>query len=163
MKIMAWTKAKTAIVAAAGVILVAGTTTLIFQPRHHFAIQRDIPRDSWVFAGYGDPESTLVSFLWAVRQADGDKILASCSPELQQEFQAHFGEQAQARGESLSEFIAQDARPHFESFSGIRVLSLSPVAADRIEMHVFALGEEKEHLMTVRKIRNEWKVDQVFQ
>ncbi len=163
LKIMAWTKAKTAIVVGASVLLAAGTTTLAIQHQRHVATRNDVPRTSWVFSGYSDPKSAMLTFLYAVRQADGEQILAGCTPELQQNFQQNFGKQAQAKGKTLSEFLADELPARLKSTTGIRILSQLPVAADQIEFRVLALGEKGEHQITVRKIDDEWKVDQIFQ
>ena len=165
---MAWTKAKTAIVAVTAVILAAGTTTVVIQYQHHGATRNDVSRAAWVFSGYDDPKSAVLTFLHAIRQADGEQILAGCTPELQQNFQQNFGKQAQAKGKTLSEFLADELPARLKSTTGIRILSQLPVAADRIEFRVLALGERPplggkgEHQITVRKIGDEWKVDQVF-
>jgi RNA polymerase sigma factor (sigma-70 family) len=162
LKLMAWTKAKTTVCGV--IILAVGTaTTLLVQHQRHSTTRNDVSRAAWAYSGYGDPKSTVVSFLWAIRQADGKQILASCSPELQQEFQKRFEKQMGASGKSLSEFLAQDAPAHFNHTAGIRILEQKPVSTDQIALRVWALGEQKEHLVTVRKIGDEWKMDQVFQ
>ncbi len=168
LKIMAWTKAKTAIVVGASVLLAVGTTTAVIQYQHHVATRNDVSRAAWIFSGYDDPKSAVLTFLHAIRQADGEQILAGCTPELQQNFQQNFGKQAQAKGKTLSEFLADELPARLKSTTGIRILSQLPVAADRIEFRVLALGERPplggkgEHQITVRKIGDEWKVDQVF-
>jgi RNA polymerase sigma factor (sigma-70 family) len=162
LKIMAWTKAKTAIMVGASVLLAAGTATAVFQYHHHVATRNDVSRAAWVFSGYGDPKSAMLTFLYAIRQADGEQILAACSPGLQQTFQKHFEKQMQASGKTLGEFLAHDAPPRFNSTTGIHIIELLPVSADRITLRVLALGEQKEHQITVRKIGDEWKVDEVF-
>ena len=156
---MAWTKMKTATVAVTVVILATGATTVIVK---HAAARNDVPRAAWANSGYADPKSAVVSFLWAIRQADGEQILASCTPGLQQTFQKHFEKQMQASGKSLGEFLSQDAPPRFKSTMGIRIVEQKPASEDRITLRVLALGEQKEHQITVRKIGDEWKVDEVF-
>jgi RNA polymerase sigma factor (sigma-70 family) len=163
LKIMAWTKAKTAIVVGASVLLAAGTTTVVIQHQHHVATRNDVPRAAWVFSGYGDPKSAMLTFLYAIRQADGEQILAGCTPELQQTFQKHFEKQMKDSGKTLGEFLAHDAPPRFNSTTGIRILEQKSASEDRITLRVLDLGEQKEHQITVRKIGDEWKVDEVFQ
>ena len=68
-----------------------------------------------------------------------------------------------ASGKTLGEFLAHDAPPRFNSTTGIHIIESLPVSADRITLRVLALGEQKEHQITVRKIGDEWKVDEVFQ
>jgi hypothetical protein len=162
LKIMAWTKAKTAIVVGASVLLTVGTTTVVIQHQRHLATRNDVPRAAWVFSGYGDPKSAMLTFLSAIRQADGEQILAACSPELQQTFQKHFEKQMRASGKTLGEFLSQDVPPRFKSTMGIRIVEQKPASEDRITLRILALGEQKEHQITVRKIGDEWKVDEVF-
>jgi hypothetical protein len=157
---MAWTKTKTVIAAGAAVLLVAGITTFILK---HVAVRNDIPRASWTDSGHGDPKSALLSFLSAVQQADGEKFLASCTPELQQEFQRRFGQQAQAQGMSLYEFLGHDMAPRFRSTTGIRIVGQTSVSPDRVQLRVLALGEGKEHPVVLKKTDDGWKVDQIFQ
>ena len=97
----------------AGVLLAVGTTTVVIQHQHHLATRNDVARTAWTYSGYGDPKSALLSFLYAIRQADGEQILAACTPGLQQTFQKHFEKQMQASGKSLGEFLSQDAPPAF--------------------------------------------------
>ena len=163
LKIMAWTKLKTGIISAVIVVGVATTTTtLVIQHQHHLASQNDVSRDAWVFSGYGDPKSAMMSFLWAIRQADGEQILAACSPGLQQTFQKHFQEQMRASGKTLGEFLAQDTPPRFSTTTGIRILEQKSDSEDQITLRLLALGEQKEHRITVKKIGEEWKVDGVM-
>jgi RNA polymerase sigma factor (sigma-70 family) len=163
LKIMAWTKLKTGIISAVIVVAVAATTTtLVIQHQHHMASQNDVSRDAWVFSGYGDPKSAMMSFLWAIRQADGEQILAACSPGLQQTFQKHFQEQMRASGKTLGEFLAQDTPPRFSTTTGIRILEQKSDSEDQITLRLLALGEQKEHRITVKKIGEEWKVDGVM-
>jgi RNA polymerase sigma factor (sigma-70 family) len=163
LKIMAWTKLKTGIISAVIVVAVAATTTtLVIQHQHHLASKNDVSRDAWVFSGYGDPKSAMMSFLWAIRQADGAQILAACSPGLQQTFQKHFQEQMRASGKTLGEFLAQDTPPRFSTTTGIRILEQKSDSEDQITLRLLALGEQKEHRITVKKIGEEWKVDGVM-
>jgi len=163
LKIMAWTKLKTGIISAIIVVGVATTTTtLVIQHQHHLASQNDFSRAAWAFSGYGEPKSAMMSFLWAIRQADGQQILAACSPGLQQTFQKHFQEQMRASGKTLGEFLAQDTPPRFSTTTGIRILEQKSDSEDQITLRLLALGEQKEHRITVKKIGEEWKVDGVM-
>jgi hypothetical protein len=50
------------------------------------------PRDSWKFAGYDTPESTIESVTWAISQGDEDSYMASLAPELQDEMQSQLAD-----------------------------------------------------------------------
>src|SRR6185437_6642031 len=80
LKIMAWTKTKTAIVTGVVAILALGTTTTIVRyhtqharaswPQSVDAGLTEFPKDAWHFAGYADPESAFMSCMWAVNMGD---------------------------------------------------------------------------------------------
>jgi RNA polymerase sigma factor (sigma-70 family) len=161
LKIMAWTKAKTAIVVSAAVILVAGTTTtLIIQHQHHVKVRTDFPKSSWALAGYADPASALETILWAGNHADGKTLLASMTPDLQQQLQQRFGDDLQKQGISLEEFFTRSAKNHVSTVTGFRVLSQQIVTDDKIILHLYVQGKEREDTFKMKKIGNEWKLDQ---
>jgi RNA polymerase sigma factor (sigma-70 family) len=92
LKIMAWTKMKTAVGVGAIIILAAGTTTTIMvrhqnpqlpKPQPVIAGQNEFPKESWHFAGYADPESAYLSIMWAFRNSDTRTLLASMTPDMQ--------------------------------------------------------------------------------
>lgn len=63
LKIMAWTKAKTAIVVSAGLLFAIGTTTVV--TRQIKARPYTVQRAPWSDAGAATPKATLQSLLWA--------------------------------------------------------------------------------------------------
>jgi RNA polymerase sigma factor (sigma-70 family) len=160
LKIMAWTKAKTAMVVGVAAILAVGTTTLVVH--HHYAgAQTDFPSSSWTNAGYADPPTAVLSTLWAIRQGDGEKIADSFTPELQQQFQQMFAKQMQAEGKSFIEILSQEAPKHFSQNTGIKILGQKTVFGDQIALRVYVPGEQREHTFFLKKIGNEWKVNDI--
>jgi RNA polymerase sigma factor (sigma-70 family) len=160
LKVMAWTKAKTAIAISAAVILAAGTTTLVIQHQHRAQARTDFPKSSWALAGYADPALALETVLWAGNHADGKTLLASMTPDLQQQLQQRFGGELQKRGLSLEEFFTQSAKGHVSAITGFRVLNQEVVADNQIILHLYVQGKEREDTFKMKKIGNEWKLDQ---
>ncbi|HTR41278.1 MAG TPA: sigma-70 family RNA polymerase sigma factor [Pseudomonadales bacterium] len=77
LKLMAWTKMKTALVVGAVAVLSITTTTLVIQLRP----RTEFPRSSWKFAGYADPKSAFMSYLWAsVCQTNRDTFEQTLTP-----------------------------------------------------------------------------------
>lgn len=154
---MASTRRTVGIISAAIVAAVAITFLVI----HLVKSSKDFPKASWTFSGYGKPQAALISFLWAVRQADGGKIVGSISPRLKQQFEQRYKKQMDARGKSLSEVMAVNAPRRFGKNTGIRIVEKKTVSADLVILRVFASGEEREHTFKMKKIGGEWKVDDI--
>jgi hypothetical protein len=82
LKLMAWTKAKTAIVIGVTAILAVGTTTFMVHHHHGAGSPMEFSRSSWKNAGYTDPVSAFETAFWATSQRDGKALLASLTPDL---------------------------------------------------------------------------------
>ena len=157
LKIMAWTKAKTA-VAGAIIILVAGaTTTLIIQ--HHARTRTDFPKSSWTLAGYKDPVSALRTVFWAGSRGDGKTVFASMTPDLRGQFQQRFADELKARSVSLEEFFTLTTQERLNAITGFRVLNQEIITHDQIILHLYVQGKEREDVFKLKKIGNEWKLD----
>jgi RNA polymerase sigma factor (sigma-70 family) len=72
LKIMAWTKAKMAIVVGVGVLLAAGTTTILIEKRNE-ATQYAIAREPWSDVGSATPKAALESLAWALTHDKFDR------------------------------------------------------------------------------------------
>lgn len=81
LKLMAWSKIKTASVVGVLAILVAGTATMVVHQLH--APHRSPPL---VFAGYATPEDTVRSSVWAGSIGDFNRFLEGCTPEQVERF-----------------------------------------------------------------------------
>ncbi len=146
LKIMAWSKVKTAIVASVAVILATGTTltTLVQIKKHQQQKQKQvqsqagfIPLAAWSFKGYAAPEDTFQSALWAMSKGDVKSYQACLTPD----YQKHFTQGIEAA--------------KVEAF---QVVSNEVISDDEVILHVLSsrLGPAKA---TMKKINNEWKID----
>jgi hypothetical protein len=165
LKIMAWTKMKTAVVVGAAVILATGTTALVVQQqRQPQAIliaggQTQFPKASWGFAGYSDPQSAFLSAVWARSKPDLKVYLASLTPEQEQREQEDIRRQTGMSGKSAEQVAAQIAERDFEKTTGFRIVDVKTISNDQVVLHLFIEGDEHEANAKIRKIANEWKFD----
>ncbi|HEY1490887.1 MAG TPA: sigma-70 family RNA polymerase sigma factor [Verrucomicrobiae bacterium] len=143
LKIMAWTKVKTAVVAGVVIILAAGTTTAVVKHQHQ--IKDAIP-------GYATPDAAFQSSLLAMSKGDMKSLHANYTPE----FQASFLETA-GKGKSESELAAMFIQ--MASMIGdCQIVSNEVVASDEAVLHFRSnrIGNEK---VPMKKIGSEWKIN----
>jgi hypothetical protein len=83
LKIMAWTKFKTAAVGVAVALLATGAATVVIQTVVAQTTAGEArPKDSrFVVAGYATPENAFKSFLAEMSTGNFKKLLAACTPE----------------------------------------------------------------------------------
>ena len=77
LKLMAWTKAKTAMVASAALLLAAGTTTVLVK-KHIEAVQYGVTSEPWSDVGATTPKAALQSLAWALthnRMARAEELM----------------------------------------------------------------------------------------
>jgi len=146
LKIMAWTKVKTAVVAGVGVLLAAvTTTTLVIQHRHHI-----VPRSSWTFAGYANPESAFQSSIWAISKGDTQTWLASLTPAMQMEVR-------QKAAGNDAKIIGDDDKRDFARITGYRILDRQVLSKDEVVFEVYAEGLNQTTKASIQRIGSEWK------
>jgi RNA polymerase sigma factor (sigma-70 family) len=166
LKLMAWTKMKTAVVTGAVIILVAGTTaTLVIQRQPHLPephpvspAETDFPKGSWVFAGFADPQSALVSGLWAQIKTDSRTFLTCLSPEARQKQQQGFRDRMKKTGKSENEVYAEAAQ-RMDKTLGFQILGQEVVSENQVLLHLYIQGNEIKIDAKMVKVGNEWKLD----
>jgi RNA polymerase sigma factor (sigma-70 family) len=162
LKIMLWTKAKTAIVAGVAVILAVGaTTTAVIR----LSSPPAVPRASWKFSGFGDPESAFMSYLWAsVCQTNRAAFESTLTPEQKGVYaqmivmnakvpQPHSEEQT-----VLEEF--QRANEQWKN-GNYRIIGRQTVDANRVLLHIEArmAWQKMEVYVRMKKTRAGWRYD----
>jgi len=166
LKLMAWTKAKTAIVTSAVILLTAGTTAVIYNnhqkssappsniPNRGGSGQTDFPKTEWRFAGYVDPESALESTFWAMNQGDVKTYLSSLAPD------GSLAKEAQGKTENE---IASMTRQIVGGITGYKIINKQSASPDRIivtflpETGTGQTPNRPGRLVIVR-VGNDWKV-----
>lgn len=113
------------------------------------------PRESWAFAGYADPESTLASTLWAGLNGDLQTFLAGMTPEEQARHQRKWedkGDESQIRDGVVAEFGRTKA---------VRILGMEALSDHEIILNLLVEedgGRSETTRMVVRRTGNEWKM-----
>ena len=155
LKLMAWTKAKTAIAVSATAILFVGTTTLMIQQhRLHSPVQHDFPRSSWSFAGYATPEDTAQSLFWAMRESSINSFqiyLNGLVPDLRDKMQ----QEAQDRGNNA---FAELSAKEMGGVTRYRILKKVMLSDNKAQLQI-QFGGLKGPVQTIamEKMGNEWK------
>ena len=160
---MAWSKAKTAIFVGVGVLLAAGTaTTLVVHHQYQTKLQ---PRASWAFAGYADPQSAFMSYLWvSICQSDRKVFEASLTPAEQLVYERMINMNMKVpQLHSEVETVAETFKRASEDWQGgsYRILDRQVVSADQVILHLFVQTskQNKDVFIKMKKIGNEWKFD----
>jgi RNA polymerase sigma factor (sigma-70 family) len=108
-----------------------------------------LPKDSWAFAGYADPESALQSAMWARNSGDAKTYLASVAPG-EDEFRKFNGK---PEGDVTSELPKE-----LREVTAYKVLDREAVSDDEVILTIFADGIRQQALFRMRRYGNEWKL-----
>jgi RNA polymerase sigma factor (sigma-70 family) len=155
IKLMTWTKIKTAVVAMVVVMLAVGGSTgayAILQNSHQTGSY--FPKESWYDAGLETPEATIKSFMWAKSTGDIDAVLLAAAPELRQQvFDAYFQNKTKEQCEAI-------LRENVKNVTGVRILKKTSNMQNWVTllMHFDGLDQKTSTEVTLRKIDGEWKV-----
>jgi len=112
------------------------------------------PRESWSFAGYADPESAIISTLWAGLNGDLQTFLASMTPEEQARNQRKWekkGGELQTRDGLVAEFGRTKA---------VRVLGRESLSDNEVVLNLLVeedSGRSETPRILFRRTGNEWK------
>ena len=155
LKLMAWTKMKTAVVVGAVIILATTTSTLLIQhQRNRLPVARPItsgqtefPKESWVFAGYDNPESALQSCIWAAGKGDVKTLVHGLAPAVQQSL----------AGKSDSQILPAKDRADFVKTTGYRILDKQVVSENEVIFVVLVEGLNDTQKNLFQRMGNEWR------
>ncbi|MDR3459431.1 MAG: sigma-70 family RNA polymerase sigma factor [Verrucomicrobiae bacterium] len=139
LKIMAWTKVKTATVVGVSLLLAGGTATVVMKAiagHQPYPAPRTTPATAsikgqvvspaqLVDAGNTTPEAALETRFWARANGDYDGVLAATDPHVQHVTKNWMGDRATFRGRSQDDFT---------SIKGVQIAARKDLAADRVEL-----------------------------
>ena len=156
LKLMAWTKAKTA-VAVVVILTGASATTAII--RHQTkpneaeapAISPDTNPNQLAFAGYATPEATIKTMLWATSNGDSAAYLECLTPEMKLQ------RQKQWQGRSKEALVAE-GKQQFAMASGMKIIDQTSVSADRVVLTLQFPANGRTEKMPFIRIGGDWKV-----
>jgi RNA polymerase sigma factor (sigma-70 family) len=150
LKLMAWTKLKTAVVVGAMAIMAAGTVTVTMH--RSTAAPQTSP---FVLSGYATPEAAIESMLWAGSIGDFKKFQAGCTPEQIERFKNRMA------GKSDDE-ISREAIAWANAHVGYKITQKEVIAGDEVHLHISAPPSAQglrngNVIVIMKKIGNEWK------
>ncbi|HXC34842.1 MAG TPA: sigma-70 family RNA polymerase sigma factor [Candidatus Acidoferrales bacterium] len=148
LKYMAWTKLKTAVVAGAVVLVIAGAATVTLQ-------QFKARAPHFSYAGYATPEASVQSMIWAASTGDPEKLPAAVTPEQMDQFKEKMA------GKSPDQ-VSQALMGWANAMAGYRITQKEIVSDDEVNLHIHATpSAEALHsgkaIIKMKKIGNEWK------
>ena len=110
-----------------------------------------LPRESWTFAGYADPDSALQSTLWAWSTGDPKAVMASFTP-------AH----RVGWGFKTDEEIAAQIARNLRAATGFRILDRKNVSDGEFRLIVSDPDIKQKIGFCYKRIGSEWKFDHEF-
>jgi RNA polymerase sigma factor (sigma-70 family) len=158
LKLLAWANAKTVAIAGVAAVLAIGTSaSLLMESRAEPGVA--FPSTSWTDAGYGNPESTLKTLLWAVNRGDGKTILACMSPDCQDEFRELGAQQKPPM--TPAHFVVAVWSKNVRALKEFRVAESDFISKDEalLNLSVKSSGESGNEWILLRRISGEWKCD----
>ncbi|HZL79327.1 MAG TPA: sigma-70 family RNA polymerase sigma factor [Candidatus Limnocylindrales bacterium] len=163
LKIMAWTKLKTAV--TVGVVLLAGAATTKLMIHHEArkpnasslptSIQSKIDPDPFTNEGYQTPQAAVKTMLWAMHNGDWSSYVASSTPKQIDNLEHD------KRGRTRGQLFAQ-AKNSVATVTGIQILDQKDISADEAVLTIHLDGEGKARVLGFKKIGNDWKFDQMI-
>jgi hypothetical protein len=120
LKVMAWTKMKTAIVVGVGVLLAVGTATTVIVEKQIAAKQYTIALEPWSDAGAATPKAALQSLAWALTHDKFDR--AQELMQWDEKGLAYAGDAKMQQQFTLMGVLA----PALKDIASFRILSIEP-------------------------------------
>jgi RNA polymerase sigma factor (sigma-70 family) len=157
LKLMAWTKIKSA--AAAGVItlLLAGTAAVVVHVAKPQVGAAPAPAKSsaFSFAGYATPEASVQSLFWGASMGDWKKVQDAVGPDAMEQFKSKM------EGKSDDE-IRQLSITWANAMVDYKITQKDAVSDDEVHLHIHATpsvdGLHSGHsVIVMKKTGNEWK------
>ena len=150
LKLMAWTKLKTAVVVGAMAIMAAGTVTVTMH--RSTAAPQTSP---FVFSGYATPEAAIESMLWAGSIGDFKKFQAGCTQEQIERFKNRMASKSEDE-------IRREAIVWANAHVGYKITQKEVIAGDEVHLHISAPPSAQglrngNVIVIMKKIGNEWK------
>lgn len=158
LKLMAWSKMKTAAIISAAAILTVGTATIALQSKSTGADQPVAAKPKGHVA-YASPEATMQTLIAALKAADTKKFEEGCTPERAENFRMR-------NAMKTDEELKHEALGQAKAFSSFKILERKVISDDEIQMRVVATGDtseaqmgDRDSVIRMRKIAGDWKFD----
>jgi RNA polymerase sigma factor (sigma-70 family) len=158
LKLMTWTKIKTAAVVGAVVMLTSAGATGIYQIHQKFEKNSYyFPRNTWESSGFTTPEGTLKSFMWAKSVGDIKTVLFCATPDMRQAVEAQYFKN------KTDQQRAADLIDNVKNVTAVRILQKVVISEDWVmfKVHFDGMPEETYAKVRMNKIDGDWKVSNV--
>lgn len=108
------------------------------------------PRESWRFAGYGSPESALISAIWSMKEGNPQNYFDSLAPAEQQRTSERWQTMSQDQ-------VMTKHRNDVANITGLRILQRDALAPDEIVMNVYLEGPGRVEKVRMNQVGQDWK------
>lgn len=109
--------------------------------------EETVPKESWAFVGYAEPESAFQSMVWAMSHGDVKTFLASLSPDAP--------DLKDSQGKSEDEIAAKIKE--FGGVTAFKIIDNQPVSADEVILTVYAFGVNESARFRFQRLGSDWK------
>ncbi|HEX4646804.1 MAG TPA: sigma-70 family RNA polymerase sigma factor [Verrucomicrobiae bacterium] len=155
LKLMAWTKLKTAIAVGAIAIFATGTATLVVHSVETGAVKLGAKTSPFAFAGYATPKASVESLFWGASTGDWKKVQDAVGPEAMEQFKSKMEGKSDEEIRNLSISWAN-------AMAGYKITQKEVLSADEVHLHIHASpsvdGLHSGHTIVImKKTGNEWK------
>ncbi len=106
-----------------------------------------LPKESWAFVGYADPESALQSMVWAMTHGDTKTFLASLSP----------GSPVFRDAQEKGEHEMAEHNKEIDGVTGFKIINKESVSDDEAVLTVYAFGIDHTAKFKFQRDGSDWK------
>ena len=128
----------------------ATAATTLPAPATPPAPANSFPKESWSFAGYGSPESALVSAIWSMQQGNAKQYFES----LTQDEQLRMAKTWEGK---TPEEISAKHQADTAAITGLKVLQSQTAGDGSAIIRVMIEGPNREEQVRMQKVGNDWK------
>jgi RNA polymerase sigma factor (sigma-70 family) len=106
-----------------------------------------LPKESWAFVGYADPESALQSMVWAMTHGDTKTFLASLSP----------GSPVFRDAQEKGDHEMAERNKEIDGVTAFKVINKESVSDDETILTVYAFGIDHTAKFKFQRDGSDWK------
>jgi hypothetical protein len=119
----------------------------------------DLPKSSWKFAGFGSPEATTETAMWATRQLKGAVLVQALSSDCQEDFREFVTQNKP--GMTVESFLLQRWTRMQQGFTDIRFKKKETLAPNEVLVLLSASGGDQagDVWLKFKKFGDDWKFD----
>lgn len=113
-----------------------------------------LPKESWAFVGFADPDSTVQSAAWAMSRGDFRTLLASLTPAQR----ANWEKQFQDRSEQEIALMMANNKD-YKNMTGYQITNRDIISEHDMVVSLYQQGPDRTIQMVLKRIGDEWKLD----